>query len=97
LAGVPSEWLSSGAVGFRNLPTYGGQFSCVVERDKDSSERFIAQLEGTCPVPQGGIHLSSPAGKVSSATVSGQGAEIDPEGRIVVRQIPVKVEWGAAK
>jgi hypothetical protein len=92
LAGVPKTWISSRAVGFKNMPTYGGKLSCTIERADRGSNRLIAQIAGSCPVPKGGLRLTPPLGSVDRATVNGKAAEIDSEGRVVVRELPAKIE-----
>lgn len=92
LGGVPKSWLSSRAVGFRNMPTYGGRITCTMALAQGASDRLIARLEGTCPIPAGGIRLTSPLGALASATINGQPAEIDAERRVVLRELPATVE-----
>jgi hypothetical protein len=90
LAGVPESWISSQPVGFRNLPTYGGRLSCTIQRADRGELR--AQLTGTCPIPSGGLRLAVPHGKVGNAKLNGYAAPIDSEGRVVVRELPAKLE-----
>jgi hypothetical protein len=90
LAGVPRSWVSTRPVGFKNMPTYGGSMSCTIERAGGNSQ-LVAQVKGDCPIPSGGIRLT-PHGPAASATVNGEAAEIDADGRVVVRELPAKIE-----
>jgi hypothetical protein len=96
LAGVPESWLSTEPVGFRNMPTYGGRISCTVVRTDDSSNYLTAHIDGTCPMPQGGIRLTPLLGTPTDATVNDKPAEIDADGRIIIRELPAKIEFAAA-
>jgi hypothetical protein len=96
LAGVPDSWISSQPVGLRNMPTYGGLVSCTIERENSRNGQFHAHIEGTCPLPSGGIRLTRPLASSTRATVNGKTAEIDVEGRVVVRELPAIVEVHAA-
>ena len=92
LAGVPESWVSSEPVGFRDMPTYGGRVSCTIERARAAGDRVAAHIAGSCPIPQGGIRLTCPLAPVARATVNGQPAEIDNDGRVVVSELPAEVE-----
>jgi len=92
LAGVPKSWISSEPVGFKNMPTYGGRVSCTIASAKVGSGQLIAHIAGSCPVPSGGIRLTSPLGPATLATVNGKAAEIDGAGCVVVKELPAKVE-----
>jgi hypothetical protein len=91
LAGVPKAWISSQPAGFRSMPTYGGRVSCTIER-RSSGGRITAQVAGSLPMPRGNIRLTSPLGPVTSATINGRPAEVDAEGRVVVKMLPAEVE-----
>jgi hypothetical protein len=97
LAGVPETWISSKPVGLRNMPTYGGLVSCIIERANSRNDQFNAYIEGTCPLPSGGIRLTRPIASSTRATVNGKTAEIDVEGRVVIRELPATVEVHAAR
>ncbi len=92
LAGVPRTWISSEPIGFRNMPTYGGRMSCTIARAGTESGHLTAQLTGDCPLPSGGVRLTCPLGPLARATVNGRAAEIDSDGRVVVRGLPAEVE-----
>jgi hypothetical protein len=96
LAGVPKTWISSTAIGFRNMPTYRGRISCTIERSSNGNDHLITQIDGTCPIPKGGIRLTSPLAPTTSATVNGKAAEIDSDQRIVVRDLPAKIDFAVA-
>jgi hypothetical protein len=82
---------------FKNLPTYGGRLSCTIERAKSGSDRLIAQIDGTLPMPSGGIRLVSPLGTPSSAKINGAAANIDGDGHVVVTKLPAKLELQIAR
>jgi len=92
LSGVPESWISSDPVGFKNMPTYCGRLSCTIERAKNGSDRLVAHIAGTCPVPSGGIRLTNPLALKTKATVNGKAAEIDSDARVVVRELPAAIE-----
>ena len=92
LAGIPKSWMTTDPVGFQEMPTYGGRISCTMARIEEGSNRLAAQLSGSCPLPRGGIRLTSPLGPVTRAHVNGNPTEIDAEGRVVVRELPAEVE-----
>jgi hypothetical protein len=94
LAGVPKPWFGSKKVGFRSMPTYGGRLSCIVEQASD--DQFIAHLEGTCPLPSGGIRLTTPIDSYAQVTVNGKQGEADEEGCVLVKMLPATVEVRAA-
>lgn len=96
LAGVPESWLSTEPLGFRNMPTYGGRISCTIERAGDDDNHLTAQLDGTCPIPKGGIRLTPLVSTPTNATVNGKPAEIDSDGRLTIRELPAKIEFSAA-
>jgi hypothetical protein len=96
LAGIPNTWISARPVGFKNMPTYGGSVSCVVQRRGDNSGEAIAHISGDLPVPRGGIRVTLPLERPTSATVDGKAAEIDADGRVIVRQLPATVRFEAA-
>jgi F5/8 type C domain/Bacterial alpha-L-rhamnosidase 6 hairpin glycosidase domain len=91
LAGVPESWISSTPIGFRNMPTSGGRISCTMERKKEISDRLVANIFGTCPVPGGGIRVTLPA-SATHAKVNTSPAELDADGRVILRQLPAIVE-----
>jgi hypothetical protein len=91
LAGVPHDWVSATPVGFRNLPTYGGRLTCTLSQPDEDRNKLFAQLEGNCPVPAGHLRLSIPTGRAASATVNGTSAEIDADGRVLVKSLPAAV------
>ena len=95
LAGVPAAWLSPQAIGFRDLPTYGGRLSCTLAQTDGVTERFVAELSGTCPVPAGKLRLSVPGRRVERATLGGAPAEVDADGRVIVDRLPARVEIAA--
>jgi hypothetical protein len=92
LAGVPKSWISSRPVGFKNMPTHGGKLSCTIERASGGGNQLIAHITGTRPIPDGGLRLTSPLGPVDRAGLNGQPAEIDRDGRVVVRSLPAIIE-----
>ena len=92
LAGVPGDWISEEPIGFRNLPTYGGRLTCTLARPAGQADKLVAHLEGSCPVPAGSLRLSVPSARAASATVNGAPAEIDADGRVVVKELPAEVE-----
>lgn len=95
LAGVPESWVSTEPIGFQRMPTYGGWVSCTMARAEAGSDRLVAHLEGTCPVPSGGIRVTSPLRPADRATVNGEKAQIDGDGRVIVRELPATVELSA--
>lgn len=95
LAGVPRSWTSSQPIGFKDMPTYGGRMSCALTRAETGGDRLVARIEGTCPVPRGGIRLTSPLGPATEATVNGETAQVDVDGRVIVRELPATVEMSA--
>ena len=99
LAGIPKSWINDKPIGFRNLPTYGGRVTCTIEQagaDRDPQSALLkARLEGDCPIPAGGFRLSNPLVKKSQATINGKPAELDEEGRIVIKSVPAIVELRA--
>jgi len=97
LGGIPKSWISSREVGFRNMPTYGGRVSCTIALPQGEGDRLVAELSGSCPIPAGGIRLTSPLGPVSSATINGRPASVDAEGRVVLRELPATVEIQAGR
>jgi hypothetical protein len=94
LAGVRESWITSKPVGFRNMPTYGGKLSCTLERAQGDNQ-LLANLSGTCPVPKGGIHLTLPRA-ATAATLNGKPTQLDPDGRVLVQELPAKIELAAA-
>ncbi len=96
LAGAPASWISTQPVGFRNMPTYGGRVSCTIARTEIRGDQLTAHVEGSCPMPSGGIRLTGPLGPAVSATVNGKATEVDADGRVVVRELPATVELHVA-
>jgi hypothetical protein len=91
-SGVPESWVSTEAIGFRDMPTYFGRITCTLSRDKKKEKLLTAELSGSCPVPSGGIRLTCPLGKVQQAKVNGQPATLDAEGRVQIDSLPARVE-----
>jgi hypothetical protein len=77
------------------MPTYGGRLSCTIVRAGGNGP-IVADIEGNCPVPSGGIRLTGPLASLTRATVNGKAAEIDVDGRVVVGQLPATIEMFAA-
>lgn len=92
LAGVPESWITAQPTGFRNMPTYGGRLTCVIERVDRKGEQWRSHLEGSCPVPAGGFRLTPPKGRPTNVRLNGNPAEFDSEGRIIVRELPANIE-----
>lgn len=92
LAGIPANWVSAAPIGFRKMPTYGGQVTCTLARPAGAADSLVAHVEGTCPVPAGRMRLSVPNGRAASATVNGKAAEIDVDGRVVIEALPAEVK-----
>jgi hypothetical protein len=90
MAGVPKSWIGREPVGFREMPTYGGRVSCTIERAEDN--RLIARVAGSCPLPRGGIRLSSPSGPITRATWNEKPAQLDADGRVIIRQLPATID-----
>jgi hypothetical protein len=97
LAGIPEDWVSTQPVGFRNMPTYGGKLSCTVEQAHTDPNKLVAEVSGTCPVPRGGIRLTPTVAMAAPAKVNGKPAVIDADGRVVIRELPAKIEWVAQR
>jgi F5/8 type C domain/Bacterial alpha-L-rhamnosidase 6 hairpin glycosidase domain len=94
-AGVPESWITTNPVGFKGMPTYGGRITCTVERRADDNGRLTVNVAGSCPVPTGGIRLTLPL-SASQATANGKPADLDADGRIVVRELPARIEVAVA-
>jgi hypothetical protein len=92
MAGVPKSWVSTEPIGFRDMPTYFGRLTCTLVRDKQNEKRLTAELSGSCPVPSGGIRLTCPLGKLQQATVNGEPATLDAEGRVQIHSLPARAE-----
>jgi hypothetical protein len=95
LAGVPKPWFGPRMIGFKNMPTYGGRLSCII--DQANGERFTAHIEGSCPVPSSGIRLTIPIDLNAEVAVNGAPGEMDGDGRLLVRTLPATIEVHAPR
>lgn len=89
LAGVPPAWLEGPGLRFEGMPTHGGAVSVTATA---SLREVRVQVDGTAPVPRGGIAVSCPAtGERSRATVNGVETAVPESGEVVVRTLPATI------
>ena len=96
LAGIPEKWVGFDPIGFQDMPTYGGQLSCSMQRLTSDPNTVEAKLSGDSPIPSGGLRLTVPMGKPEYATINYKPAEFDSEGRVKVKQLPAKITLNLA-
>ncbi len=88
-AGVPEAWLAQGGLTVRDLPTPYGVLSYTLRRE---DKAVVMDLVGDVRIPKGGLVLRPPVddrrAKLGGKTV--------PAGQdVVVRTLPLHVEWGS--
>lgn len=89
-AGIPAEWLQSGDVKIRDLPTPYGPLT--YEMALGDGGEIQMKIQGDLEVPPGGIVIRAPATKpIHRAKVNGEPVPLDAEGSVVVRELPASV------
>jgi len=89
-AGIPAEWLASGGVKIRALPTPYGLLTYEMALGDEGEIRM--HVDGGLEVPPGGIVIRAPAPKpFRRAKVNGAPATLDGDGVVVVRELPASV------
>lgn len=86
-AGVPESWLAQGGITVGGLPTPYGKLTYGLRRE---GRDVVMDIGGGLAIPAGGLVLRPPVGG-ARATVGGKAL---PAGQdVVVRSVPVHVEW----
>ncbi|MEO6462307.1 MAG: hypothetical protein ABIP29_04465 [Candidatus Eisenbacteria bacterium] len=88
--GLRASWINeSPGVRVESLPT---PFGLLSYRLKRGEQNIVAEIDAGMTVPAGGIRLSVPV-SASETQVDGEPAMTDPQGRVIIRRLPARVEF----
>ena len=89
-AGIPMEWMRDTAgVKVEGMRIGQGQISLSIRREADN---VVADVEGTGPLPSGGVVLQPPADLLRRGVrVNDQSAQADPRGEVRLGNLPARV------
>lgn len=88
-AGLPASWLADGGVEVRDLATPYGTLSYRLYRRND---QVVMSIGEGLDLPAGGL-LCDPPTEGRRSTIAGAPAELDDQGRVRIRALPVTVTW----
>jgi hypothetical protein len=91
-AGVPADWLADPrGVAVEALPTHEGSLTFRLHRSKPRTVRMT--VAAGLRVPSGGIVLAPPVDGRARVRVDGRRVRSQDDGAVLVRHLPVVVDW----